>query len=136
MRQIEAAELMNTAGNYATSYAKALLAATRQSDLVKSDQPKRIGGLTSEQMTRMEREMEAVQQDLKAVEARYGDDVLHLVIACGYVSKLITCSDQLKMFERPTGQAGFICMHAALPRSSVQKSLRLENAHNPCECIG
>src|SRR5262245_2064118 len=88
-RQIEAAELMNTAGNYATSYAKALLAATRQSDLVKSDQPKRVGGLTPEQMTRMEREMEAVQQDLKTVESRYGDDVLHLVIACGYASKLI-----------------------------------------------
>ena len=35
MRQIEAAELMNTAGNYTSSYAKALLAATRQADLVK-----------------------------------------------------------------------------------------------------
>lgn len=89
MRQIEAAELMNTAGNYAASYAKALLAATRQSDLIKSDQPKRVGGLTPEQMARMEREMEAVQQDLKSVESRYGDDVLHLVIACGYVSKLV-----------------------------------------------
>jgi hypothetical protein len=30
MRQIEAADLMSTAGNYAASYAKALLAATRQ----------------------------------------------------------------------------------------------------------
>jgi len=37
----------------------------------------------------MEREMEAVQQDLKSVESRYGDDVLHLVIACGCVSKLV-----------------------------------------------
>jgi ParB-like chromosome segregation protein Spo0J len=89
MRQLEAAELMNTAGNYATSDAKALLAATRQSDLDKADQPKRVGGLTPEQMARMEREMEAVQQDLKTVESRYGDDVLHLVIACGYVSKLV-----------------------------------------------
>jgi hypothetical protein len=89
MRQIEAAELMSTAGNYSSSYAKALLAATRQCDLVKSDQPKRVGGLTSEQMSRMEREMETVQQDVKSVESRYGDDVLHLVIACGYVSKLI-----------------------------------------------
>ena len=30
MRQIDAAELMNTAGNFTASYAKALLAATRQ----------------------------------------------------------------------------------------------------------
>ena len=89
MRQIEAAELMTTAGNYTASYAKALLAATRQADLVKSDQPKKVGGLTTEQMARMEREMEALQQDVKSVESRYGDDVLHLVIASGYLSKLV-----------------------------------------------
>ena len=88
MRQIEAAELMNTAGNYTSSYAKALLAATRQVDLVKADKPKRVAGLTVEQMARMEREMEALQQDVKSVETRYGDDVLHLVIATAYVSKL------------------------------------------------
>ena len=28
------------------------------------------------------------QQDLKTVESRYGDDVLHLVIASGYLAKL------------------------------------------------
>jgi ParB-like chromosome segregation protein Spo0J len=89
MRQIEAAELMNTAGNFSSSYAKALLAATRQADLVKSDQPKKVGGLTVEQMARMEREMESLQQDMKSVESRYGDDVLHLVIASGYLSKLV-----------------------------------------------
>jgi len=93
MRQIEAADLMSTAGNYTASYAKALLAATRQADLVKSEQPKKVGGLTPDQMARMEREMETVQQDLKMVESRYGDDVLHLVIASGYLSKLLTNKD-------------------------------------------
>lgn len=93
MRQIEAADLMSTAGNYTASYAKALLAATRQADLVKSEQPKKVGGLTPDQMARMEREMETVQQDLKTVEARYGDDVLHLVIASGYLSKLLNNKD-------------------------------------------
>lgn len=89
MRQIEAAELMNSAANYTASYAKALLAASKQTDLVKSDRPKKVGGLTPEQMARMEREMEALQQDLKTVETRYGDDVLHLVIASGYLAKLV-----------------------------------------------
>ena len=89
LRQIEAAELMTTAGNYTSSYAKALLAATRQADLVKSDQPKKVGGLSTEQMARMEREMEALQQDVKSVESRYGDDVLHLVIASANAAKLI-----------------------------------------------
>ena len=32
------------------SYAKALLAATRQGDLVKADQPKKIAGMTAEQI--------------------------------------------------------------------------------------
>ena len=93
MRQIEAADLMSTAGNYTASYAKAILAATRQADLVKSEQPKKVGGLTPDQMARMEREMETVQQDLKMVESRYGDDVLHLVIASGYLSKLLNNKD-------------------------------------------
>ena len=89
MRQLEAAELMLSAGNFASTYAKALLAATRQNDLVRPDKPKKINGMTHEQMARMEREMESVQQDFKAVEATYGDDVLNLVIASGYVSKLL-----------------------------------------------
>jgi len=89
MRQIEAAELMVTAGNYTASYAKALLAATRQADLVKADAPKKITGMTPEQMARMEREMEKLQRDLKTVESRYGEDVLQLVIASGYLSKLV-----------------------------------------------
>jgi RepB plasmid partitioning protein len=87
-RQIDAAELMSTAGNYTASYAKALLAATRQIDLVKSDRPKQIAGMTVEQMARMEREMEKLQRDLKTVESRYGEDVLELVIASGYLGKL------------------------------------------------
>jgi ParB-like chromosome segregation protein Spo0J len=89
LRQIEAAELMATAGNYSSSYAGALLAATKQADLVKADSPKSVAGLTSEQMARMEREMEALQRDMKTVESRYGDDVLHLVIASAYLAKLV-----------------------------------------------
>lgn len=88
-RQIEAAELMAMAGNFSSSYAKALLAATRQHDLVRPDRPKKIGGITSEQMARMEREMETLQHDFKAVEASYGDDVLNLVVATSYLSKLV-----------------------------------------------
>jgi len=89
VRQIEVAELMISAGNFTSAYAKALLAATRQADLVHSDKPKRVGGMSSEQMARMEREMASLTQDFKALEASYGDDVLHLVIASGYLSRLV-----------------------------------------------
>jgi ParB-like chromosome segregation protein Spo0J len=89
VRQLEAAELMQSASNFTVGYARALLAATKQADLAKPEQSKHIDGMTPEQMARMEREMSALQQDFKAVEASYGEDVLHLVIASGYVAKII-----------------------------------------------
>jgi len=88
-RQIESVELMVSANNYSHSYAKALLAATKQDDLAKPDRKKRIGGLSAEQMARMEREMENLTRDMKAVEDAFGDDVLSLVVASGYIGKLL-----------------------------------------------
>lgn len=89
LRQIEAAELMVSASNFSSSYAKALLAATRQSDLARPDRPKQIQGMTLEQMARMEREMESLNRDFKAVEESYGDDVLQLVLASRYLARLV-----------------------------------------------
>ena len=45
--------------------------------------------MTVEQMARMERELDAINRDFKAVEATFGDDVLHLVLATRYLSRLI-----------------------------------------------
>lgn len=90
IRQIDAAELMVAANNYTLSYAKALLAATRQNDLVHPDRPKQIKGMLPEQMAKMEREMESLSRDFKALEASFGDDVLHLVIASGYLTRLLS----------------------------------------------
>lgn len=89
MRQVEAAELMLSANNFTSAYAKALLAATRQVDLMRQDKPKRVGGMTPDQMARMEREMASLTQDFRALEASYGDDVLHLVVASGYLNRLL-----------------------------------------------
>ena len=89
MRQIEAVELMIALNNFSCAYAKALLAATRQADLVQSDKPKKVGKMTPEQMARLEREMATLNQDFRALEASYGDDVLQLVISAAYVGRLI-----------------------------------------------
>jgi hypothetical protein len=45
--------------------------------------------MTPEQMARLERENTMVSQDLKVLEESYGDDVLNLVVASGYVGRLI-----------------------------------------------
>jgi hypothetical protein len=42
VRQLEAAELMQSVSNFTLGYARALLAATKQADLAKPEQCKRI----------------------------------------------------------------------------------------------
>jgi len=88
-RQIECAELMCSLRNFSISYAQALLAATPQAQLVEAERPKKISGLSAEQMARMEQEMSQVQSRFRAIEATYNTDVLSLVVARGYVAKLM-----------------------------------------------
>jgi len=100
MRQVEAVELMAAMNKFTSRYSQALLAATRQNDLAQPEQPKRVRGLTPEQMARMEREMEGLQREFKAVEASYGDAVLNLVVASGYVGKMISSPRLARYMER------------------------------------
>ena len=89
MRQIEMAELMLAANNFSASYARCLLAATPQEQLLEPDKPKDVGGLSPEDMSRMEREMENLGQDLRSVEESHGRNVLNLVLVVGYLKKLL-----------------------------------------------
>jgi hypothetical protein len=88
MRQIEVAELLVATSNYSVPYVKALLAMTNPDMLVEPGNHKVVGGLTPEQVTKMEKEMEALQRDLKLIEESHGDKVLNLVLARGYLGKL------------------------------------------------
>ncbi len=88
-RQIEAATLMNDAGVYSTSYAKALLAATPKDQLTDPEKPKKINGLDEDQMARMESEMASLQREYRLIEENYGTDVLNLTLAKGYLGTLL-----------------------------------------------
>jgi hypothetical protein len=88
MRQIEVAELVTAADNYSVPYIKALFAATQPEMLIEPDKTKSVQGLTPEQISKMEKEMEVLQRDLKLVEESHGNQVLNLVLARGYVLKL------------------------------------------------
>ena len=88
MRQIEVAELLVASGNFSRPYVKALFAATQPDMLLDPDKHKAVQGLTAEQITKMEQEMEALQRDLKMIEESHGDNVLNLVLARGYLEKL------------------------------------------------
>lgn len=89
MRQIEAAELMVAMNRYTASYARSLLAATPKAQLVDSSEPKAVKGLTDEQMALMERESAGLDQAFKMAEQSYGSDHLHLVLAKGYLGRLV-----------------------------------------------
>jgi len=88
MRQIEVAELFVAASNFSVPYAKALFAATQPEMLVDPEKHKMVKGLSPEQITKMEKEMEGLQRDLKVVEESHGTQVLNLVLARGYLAKL------------------------------------------------
>ena len=88
-RQVECVELMLTANNMTVAYAEALLAATPPPLLVGETKPRKLRGVTADQMAKMEREMGNLQGQLKLVEKSYGQDVLLLVLARGYLTKLI-----------------------------------------------
>ncbi|BBB58696.1 MULTISPECIES: plasmid partitioning protein RepB C-terminal domain-containing protein [unclassified Undibacterium] len=88
-RQIECVELMTSANNVTVSYAEAMLVATPAELLVDGKKPVKLAGVSSEQMGKMEREMTSLQSQYKVVEQTYGQDVLNLVLARGYLVKLL-----------------------------------------------
>jgi len=88
-RQVECIELMLATNNITVPYAQALLAATHSSLLVNEGMQKKIKGVTPEQMQKMEREMANLEGQFKLIEQSYGQDVLNLVLAKGYLAKLL-----------------------------------------------
>ncbi|WP_459198407.1 plasmid partitioning protein RepB C-terminal domain-containing protein [Ralstonia pseudosolanacearum] len=94
-RQVECVELMIAANNVTVAYAEALLVATPAARLVDGKKPAKLTGVTHEQMAKMEREMSNLQEQYKIVEQTYGQDVLNLVLAKGYLVKLLECEPVL-----------------------------------------
>lgn len=88
-RQVECVELMLTANNMTLAYAEALFAATPSHLVLEEKRARKLPGVTAEQRVKMEREMGNLQGQLKVVEKSYGQDVLLLVLARGYLGKLI-----------------------------------------------
>ncbi|WP_282958138.1 plasmid partitioning protein RepB C-terminal domain-containing protein [Roseinatronobacter thiooxidans] len=90
-RQIEAVELMIAANSITAAHADALLKATppeQRTDYTppKPEEPKRY---PLAQIVRLEREMNTMQEKYKAAENSYGSELLNLVVAKGYLTKLV-----------------------------------------------
>lgn len=89
VRQIEAAQLMVAMNKYSVSYAKALVGATPKAQLAEWAQPKKLSGLSDDQVALMERESEQLDREFRLLEQSYGTDHLDLVITTGFLTKLM-----------------------------------------------
>lgn len=99
-RQIECADLTCSMNNFSINHASALLAATPPDQLVESNQPKRFKGLPAAEISRMEQEMSQVQSRFKLIEQSYSSDMLNMVLARGYLNKLLANSAVASYLQR------------------------------------
>ena len=88
LRQIEAAELMVSANRFTLPYVRMLLAATRPEMLIEAKKPKQLQA-SLEDIARMERQMDKLYQDYKVDEEVLGETMLVLVVAKGFVIRLL-----------------------------------------------
>jgi ParB-like chromosome segregation protein Spo0J len=89
-RQVEAVELMIAANSITVAYAEALLNATPPEQLADGHRPSKTKAIVSpEHMAKLEREMDKVQGQYQHAEQTYGVELLHLVVAKGYLTRLL-----------------------------------------------
>lgn len=88
-RQVECVELMLSANSVTSPYVEAMLVATPDELLVKPKKSAKLAGVSQEQMARMEREMASLRVQYKSAEESYGQDVLNLVLARGFLVRLM-----------------------------------------------
>ncbi|WP_231422227.1 plasmid partitioning protein RepB C-terminal domain-containing protein [Pseudomonas sp. Leaf59] len=100
LRQIEAAELMIGNKNLSVLLAKALLAATPSDQLVVPRTLQPDQQISAESIARLERELAALQMQIKTVEESYGPDVLHLTVIKGYLAKLLANAAVVRWLAR------------------------------------
>ena len=89
VRQIEAAQLMNAMNRFSITYARSLVAATPDAQIADGHR-RQLPGLTDEQFALMQSESENLEREFRMVEANYGSDHLDLVLAIGYVGRLLS----------------------------------------------
>lgn len=91
MRQIEIAEVMISANNYTTAYAKCLVAATPRDQLFEAEKERAVKqyGLEAKDLTRIQTEMQGLEREFKLVQEEYGQNMLNLVVVVAYLRRLL-----------------------------------------------
>ncbi|MCA9316494.1 MAG: ParB N-terminal domain-containing protein [Planctomycetes bacterium] len=100
MRQIAMAELMVGSRNFSVGYAKWLVAMTEPEELREQDKAKEEPSLKPEDVARVERELRALETDFRRIVRSHGENVLSLVLAVGYVRRLLESAAVVKYLSR------------------------------------
>ncbi|MBV1900764.1 MAG: ParB N-terminal domain-containing protein [Kordiimonadaceae bacterium] len=89
LRQIAVVETMVSVSCFTHTYAKALLVGTHPKQLKEPKKRKPLGILSSAERERMEQEVAQLHHDMEAVEEDFGTNMLTLVVANGYLERLL-----------------------------------------------
>lgn len=89
MRQIEMAELMVASNNYTTVYAKCLVSASPQDQIVEPETEGASPGVEQRDIARLQGEMESLEREFKLVQEEYGQNMLNLVVVVGYLRRIM-----------------------------------------------
>lgn len=88
IRQIETVEMMISANCFTRNYARMVLAASRP-DMLVEQKKKTTTEVSAVDIARMERELENLHHDYKQVEDTLGETMLVLVVAKGYLMRIL-----------------------------------------------
>lgn len=88
-RQVEAAELMVAMNKFTIGYARTLLAATPEAQLIPGKRRPKPKGVTDEQLALMQRESASLDRDFRLIEENYAADHLDLVLVRGYLARMV-----------------------------------------------
>jgi len=80
---------MCATATYSVSFARALLEVTRPEFLLADPNRQKITANSKAAQSILELESESLVEDLKALEASYGTDILTLTVVCAYVRRLL-----------------------------------------------
>jgi hypothetical protein len=136
-RQVEAVELMIASNAITAAHADALLKATLPEQRTDTPPPKpnEAKGDPLEQIVKLEREMNQVQEKYKHAEANYGSELLNLVVAKGYLTRVLE-NEAVRAYVARNAPEILEQFELVINTISMEEALeRAERKGNECEVV-
>ena len=97
------AQLMVSGSNYTRAYADALIIGTPAEQLVAGSKPRSPNGISDDEVTRMEKEMEVLERDYRLHQDGFGENSLHLNAVQRYGKRLLEKAKVKRFMVSPAG---------------------------------